>query len=177
MDWEQTQSNLQDSVLGRSPPLWNQVHKIWRIQCSWHNLMRINQSVKTSIIPNKEWSIRILSEKYWIGSDPNYANKDTKKTTTEKKQVLVALTDHGFIYKVRNSSPGGIHFVQSSSQNGCISRPIVVTVLVGSLSTQTSVRLYRSESSGLHVKSSQLIRLVPLTPLGWGRKVSGHASQ
>lgn len=70
------------------------------------------------------------------------------------------LRNPGFAYKIGVILIGGIHFVQSNSRKFWISRPLVVTILIGHLSAQDSVRLYRTKSRDWHANSPQLSGLL-----------------
>lgn len=76
---------------------------------------------------------------------------------TEMKHVQVEFASHGFTYIIKDTSIGGIHSIQSPSNNVRISRPFAITILTDHLSAQACTKLYRTETLDLHVDSSNSI--------------------
>lgn len=63
-----------------------------------------------------------------------------------------------YIQCMKNFPIGRIYFLQSPSRNVWISRLLVDATLIGCLSAQTSVKLYRAVSRDLHLVSPQNLK-------------------
>lgn len=108
------------------------------------------------LVMSRRNSVSCGNERIWITISTDLATTEsTQIKSAGQDQVRVLFTTHGFIHKVENIHIDGIYSVQLPSPNPWISRSIVDTVPIGWLFTQTSLKLCRSTSGDLNVKSSQ----------------------